>query len=347
MKGKGKGKGLKGDKGVGKGFGAEWQKGKGKGDAKGSKGSGKGKGFQGNCFRCGKLGHTAAECWSTAVAEVDARTGDDYIASGPSLSGDGTIPPMGGCAQTAVGGVWMIAGVSITKKKGQKKRKKKEAAVMRRGFEDENKFGALAEEADEDEEELCGVCLSDGSDALVAQSCCGTWAQGCCAAEAQSDEAQVRDVCAVEVHQVDGGAQLTRQAAMDFNVADVRKPLASAVCVVRCGNRIVMDQDLESGKIGGYIENRSTGEKMAIREDNGTFVYDVKLDNGEVCAIILDSGAGCNVWPSSKVVKGAELRNKNDSLKMVAANGTPIANYGRQMVKFQGVKSTSGFRGPM
>ena len=108
-----------------------------------------------------------------------------------------------------------------------------------------------------------------------------------------------------------------------------------------------MDQELESGKIGGYLENRSTGERMAIREENGTFVYDVKLDNGEVRAIILDSGAGCNVWPNSMIVQGTEVRGKNASLKMVAANGTRIANYGRQMIKFQGVRSISSFQRPM
>ena len=135
-----------------------------------------------------------------------------------------------------------------------------------------------------------------------------------------------------------------RKAAMDFNVADVRKPLASAVCVVGSGNRIVMDQEAETGKIGGYLENRSTGERMEIREENGTFVYDVRLESGEVCTIILESGVGCNVWPNKKMVQGAEMRSKNESLKMVAANGTPIANYGRQVIKFQGVKSTTDFQ---
>jgi hypothetical protein len=47
------------------------------------------------------------------------------------------------------------------------------------------------------------------------------------------------------------------------------------------------------------------------------------------------------------IVQGTEVRGKNASLKMVAANGTPIANYGRQMIKFQGVKSVSSFQRPM
>ena len=150
-------------------------------------------------------------------------------------------------------------------------------------------------------------------------------------------------VCQVEVMQVDQ-KKLTRQAAMDFNVADVRKPLASAVCVVRSGSRVVLDLDDKSGEVTGFLENRATGERMAIREQNGTVVYDVVLESGELCTIILDSGAGCNVWPKSKHVPGAEKRPKNEELKMIAANGTPIENFGRQLVKFQGMRSeNSGF----
>ena len=78
---------------------------------------------------------------------------------------------------------------------------------------------------------------------------------------------------------------------------------------------------------------------MKIREADGTFVYDVVLEGGEVCTVTLDSGAGCNVWPKSKRVKGAVMMPRNEALRMIAANGTPIENYGRQRVKFQGVKA--------
>ena len=112
----------------------------------------------------------------------------------------------------------------------------------------------------------------------------------------------VCEICEVDIQQISRDVELTRQAAMELNVADVRKPLASAVCVIRSGNMVVMDMNDATGEVGGYIENRATGERMQIREANGTFVYDVKLENGEVCTITLDSGAGCNVWPRSRNV---------------------------------------------
>ena len=50
----------------------------------------------------------------------------------------------------------------------------------------------------------------------------------------------VCEICEVDIQQISRDVELARQVAMDFNAADVRKPLASAVCVIRSGSMVVM-----------------------------------------------------------------------------------------------------------
>jgi hypothetical protein len=121
----------------------------------------------------------------------------------------------------------------------------------------------------------------------------------------------------------------TRMSAIEFNVADVRKPLASAVKMVRARNRIV----LEDGK--SHVENLDTGERMKLVIEDETFVFEVTYNNGEKGKITLDSGAGVNVWPKSLHVPGRNLPKK-EGLRMCAANGTEIPNLGRKVISFRG-----------
>ena len=152
----------------------------------------------------------------------------------------------------------------------------------------------------------------------------------------QEDEGMVCMVCNVENQCAE---KLTRPSAMDFHEADVKKPLASAACVTRAGNRIILDDQ------GGVIENKETGEKMQVKIENGVYVYEVQMESGEMVKVTLDSGAGCNVWPRG-LQSGAELRDKKEGMRMVAANGTDIKNYGRRLVRFRGVQA-QGFAGRM
>ena len=138
----------------------------------------------------------------------------------------------------------------------------------------------------------------------------------------------------VDVDEVGVQCKWSRPSGLDFNVADVKRPLASAAKVVRAGNRVVMDED------GSYIENKVTGEKIKVRIDKETFVFDVKFDDGEQVTITLDSGAGCNVWPK-ELLPDVPMRPKSQGLKMTAANGTEILNYGCKLIKFRGVDASS------
>lgn len=127
--------------------------------------------------------------------------------------------------------------------------------------------------------------------------------------------------------------KMTRASAMRFNEADVRKPLASAVSVAKAGNRIVVDGD------GGYIENKATGDRMKVRVEQNTFVYDVQLEDGALVTVTFDSGAGCHVWPRGLSTGGARLLPKQVGMRMRAANGTDISYYGQRFVKFRGMET--------
>ena len=58
----------------------------------------------------------------------------------------------------------------------------------------------------------------------------------------------------------------------------------------------------------------------------------------------MDSGAGVSVWPREMADYAAEMLPKKPNLKMIAANGTPIENYGRAKVVLRGRKPV--FTGP-
>ena len=121
---------------------------------------------------------------------------------------------------------------------------------------------------------------------------------------------------------------------MRFNVAKVQKPLASAAKVVEAGNRISMGPKPQDN----YIENTQIGEKIELRVDRGTYVFDVEFENGEVGAITLDSGAGVSVWPEG-MQDQIPLMPKDPKLKMTAANGSVIENLGTKVIKFRGVEA--------
>jgi hypothetical protein len=124
---------------------------------------------------------------------------------------------------------------------------------------------------------------------------------------------------------------------MKFNVAKVKKPLASAAKVVEAGNRISMGPNPNDN----FIENTITGEKIGLRVEGGTYVFDVEFQNGEPGTITLDSGAGVNVWPSELQAQ-VPMQPKDPRLRMTAANGSSIENLGTKIIHFTGVEP--GFR---
>ena len=63
--------------------------------------------------------------------------------------------------------------------------------------------------------------------------------------------------------------------AMNFEVTDCKKPLASVARIVDQGNKVVFDEG-ES-----YILNKKTGEKIMLERERGTFVMTVEFEVNE------------------------------------------------------------------
>ena len=84
------------------------------------------------------------------------------------------------------------------------------------------------------------------------------------------------------VHELEnyGGTQVKfekdgKLKAMDFQVTDCKKPLASVAKIIDRGNRVVFDKD-ES-----YILNKATGENIMLERERGTFVMVVEFEMDE------------------------------------------------------------------
>ena len=141
----------------------------------------------------------------------------------------------------------------------------------------------------------------------------------------------------VEINAVAAGTKWSSKASIRFNVADVQRPRASASKVVAKGNRIVLEEG------GSFIQSVSTGEKIALRVERGVYVFDAKYEDGSTGTMALDSGAGVNVWPQDWKID-APMEPKAPGLRMVAANGTEIANIGQKVIKFNAIQPFAGQR---
>jgi hypothetical protein len=62
---------------------------------------------------------------------------------------------------------------------------------------------------------------------------------------------------------------------IDFEVAEVTRPLASFSKITKAGHRIILDNDV--GK-GGYIENKVSGERTALYLENDVYLFDLYVD---------------------------------------------------------------------
>ena len=114
---------------------------------------------------------------------------------------------------------------------------------------------------------------------------------------------------------------------MEFQVADVRKPLIAAKRLVERGNTVTFGP----GKEDNYIRNTSTGDKVLLRPNGrGTYLLDVNFVGGERTSITVDSGAEESVCPWGWGEQYPVTQGKTMSFK--SASGGVIEHYGKREV---------------
>ena len=68
--------------------------------------------------------------------------------------------------------------------------------------------------------------------------------------------------------------------SLPIQVADVHKVLGSVREMVKAGNRVVFDEDA-NGKCCSYLENKRSGKRTAIHDNNGSFQFTIRVPKGE------------------------------------------------------------------
>jgi len=306
---KGKGKGGKGPMNFGKGGYSPWyqntykgnsEKGKGKGSFKGKgykggykgeeKGQGKGGGkasssteFPGYCSYCGEWGHTQHYCavrdrdWNqkgTNNLENEESQSEENQEEQPAEYGD-----LGGLGlfsmKKEIAGGCMRTWTPSSKTKCC------------------NRYHALRAIEEEDEEEngdyhpLFHLPAEMGKSMVKVEVVADSGAADCVLPTSMLPEIPVKDAAVVNYKAASGKVLSSRGAKvlygeaggtkkkMEFQVADIHKPLASLRKIVRKGHRVVLD-DSEPG--GGYIMNKETGDKVGLRVQNEVYVFDFWVD---------------------------------------------------------------------
>ncbi len=81
---------------------------------------------------------------------------------------------------------------------------------------------------------------------------------------------------------------------MTFQVSGVQKPLASVKRIVEQGNIVCFG----NGEGKNYIQNERTGEKIMMRPNGkGSYLMDLKFENGDITEVTVDRGAEESVCP--------------------------------------------------
>ena len=117
--------------------------------------------------------------------------------------------------------------------------------------------------------------------------------------------------------------------SLKFQVTSVNKPLLSVKRVTEKGNHVSFGPKAEDN----FIVNKITGDKILLRPNGkGSYLMDVKFENGGKTAITLDSGAEESVCPRDW---GSQfgLQKADQWLNFKGANGSKIDHYGQRSVK--------------
>ena len=116
---------------------------------------------------------------------------------------------------------------------------------------------------------------------------------------------------------------------IQFQVADVKRPLLAVKRLVEKGNRAAFS----SGE--NYIENVNTGARLKMWEKgHGSYVLKVNFVGGGAAEITVDSAAEESVCPKEW---GAQfgLKPADEWMKFASASGGAIQRYGQRLVKVE------------
>jgi hypothetical protein len=281
----------------------EKEKGKGKGKGKTNDGKGKGKGkgaggkgYQGTCFKCGKVGHKANECWGQARTAYGVDIEDDEEEGGLEQG------------EREVGGVWMVGNVE-TKYEHQERdgeewqemrRKKKldwkDMQPMRvkvpQNMLEENRFWTGEDDADN-----CKLWLAN--EIFIG-----------------SVDGVNKDVC-----------------AMNFHLTRSKRILASVAKITEAGNDVKFGKGPGNSYIQSVKTGRKIPLKL---ESNvyvmNVMVWDGEVK--KKCKVVVGSGAAENVMPR-EWFQNIETAPRKKGVRFVAANGEELGNYGQKQVQFE------------
>jgi hypothetical protein len=268
-KGKGKGE-AEGAKGKGKGGGNPKGGGKGKGGA--DKGKGKGKGYQGACWKCGRVGHKSAECRQIGSVDEEAEEEENEEEE-----------------EIGVHTVWHIGAVQADVLPVYENFKKSEKK-MEIGAIDIGKVEAMEVDGGtktrykgnkDQQSKSISITLDSGAGAscwpekLWKNIPMNPKTKGVKFSAANGTELKYygnKNVQFVPKDMVGRGGSRSSGSGceMKFHVTDTTKPLASAMAMVKMGNRVVLDDGMS------YIENKATGERVMLKESGGTYVFEVE-----------------------------------------------------------------------
>ena len=96
-----------------------------------------------------------------------------------------------------------------------------------------------------------------------------------------------KHICNLGVRTLVGHTAEGHKRKIDFEVAEVTKPLASFSKITKAGHRIILDNDVGAG---GYIENKTTGERTGLYLENDVYLFDLYVDVG-ASAVFTRQGA--------------------------------------------------------
>lgn len=215
-----------------------------------------GKGYQGTCYKCGKVGHKAAECRSVQAVEGEE---------------EGNM----------IGGVWFVGGVTaetdelsdaqrtnvVNKKKKMAKGSQLQEItinqVKAKGWESWGTSEVTIDSAPE--ESVCPRLWGDMfelDEVLPGNEMKLRNANSCKIAHYGQ-----RDI----MFEVEGDESMLM--GMGFQASDVRKPLAAVHRIVEKGNNV----QFGPGDEDNFIMNVKTGKKIMLRKKGRSYIMDVEL----------------------------------------------------------------------